>query len=270
MGEAVVFYGGVWCHLDMTHPEYDAYVETFVPDQKGLAILREHSTHARPKYIEENGFAHITFKIPVGSDQVTLRAFSDGSSLITARGRVIPMLQGLAYMAGEYEPSEILESIALLSAEAYEFACRELEDLAYESDSRESLEKIRTRANTLIRDASLMVQAYEDMHEAIGRKPLLSMRRALADLNSLYAGVKGSIGDLDSVDDRNMSRNLYVISVMSAIFLPLGFLTGLVGVNLDGVPYMHNAPYAFWVFTTMLVIFATSTAFYLKSKGVLR
>ena len=53
-----------------------------------------------------------------------------------------------------------------------------------------------------------------------------------------------------------MNKNLYILSVLTAIFLPLGFLTGLMGVNIAGMPgtqYLH----AFWVFSFLLLIIVT-------------
>lgn len=52
---------------------------------------------------------------------------------------------------------------------------------------------------------------------------------------------------VNSASDR-LNRNLYILSVISAIFLPLGFLTGLMGINLAGMPGAGWEP-AFWVFT---------------------
>ena len=43
-----------------------------------------------------------------------------------------------------------------------------------------------------------------------------------------------------------MNRNMMIISVVSAIFLPLGFLTGLLGINVGGMPGADN-PVAFWI-----------------------
>jgi zinc transporter len=42
-----------------------------------------------------------------------------------------------------------------------------------------------------------------------------------------------------------MNRNTYALSIVAAIFLPLGFITGLLGINVDGVPGT-NTPWAFW------------------------
>jgi zinc transporter len=43
-----------------------------------------------------------------------------------------------------------------------------------------------------------------------------------------------------------MNRNMMVLSVVAAIFLPLGFLTGLFGINVGGMPGVDN-PVAFWL-----------------------
>ncbi|MEX0583120.1 MAG: CorA family divalent cation transporter, partial [Sneathiella sp.] len=44
-----------------------------------------------------------------------------------------------------------------------------------------------------------------------------------------------------------------VLSVVAAIFLPLGFLTGLLGINVGGIPGSEN-PYAFFIFLGILVV----------------
>lgn len=73
------------------------------------------------------------------------------------------------------------------------------------------------------------------------------------------------IEDLDAIRERaqivkdelangladRMNKNLYVLSVIAAIFLPLGFLTGLLGINVGGIPGADNVS-AFWVFVAGL------------------
>jgi zinc transporter len=75
------------------------------------------------------------------------------------------------------------------------------------------------------------------------------------------------IEDLDSIKDRatvsqeelsnrlaeQMNGRMYVLSIVAAIFLPLGFFTGLLGVNVGGIPGSDN-PYAFGLFSFMLVV----------------
>lgn len=56
-----------------------------------------------------------------------------------------------------------------------------------------------------------------------------------------------------------MDGRALLISIVALVFLPLTFITGLLGMNVDGIPYAHQ-PWAFWgvtgvcLFLAMLVI----------------
>ncbi len=56
--------------------------------------------------------------------------------------------------------------------------------------------------------------------------------------------------DLDVA--RKQARHSYVLSVAAALFLPIGFLTGLFGVNIGGMPGLDN-PWAFAILCLSLV-----------------
>ncbi len=43
-----------------------------------------------------------------------------------------------------------------------------------------------------------------------------------------------------------MNKRAYVFTVVATIFLPLGFLTGLMGINVGGMPGVEN-DIAFWI-----------------------
>ncbi|MCR9269386.1 MAG: zinc transporter ZntB [Hyphomonadaceae bacterium] len=49
-----------------------------------------------------------------------------------------------------------------------------------------------------------------------------------------------------------MNQRLFVLAIISAVFLPLGFFTGLFGVNIGGMPGVESA-YAFAIFCAALV-----------------
>ena len=57
---------------------------------------------------------------------------------------------------------------------------------------------------------------------------------------------------VNALSDR-LNRNLYVISVVTAIFLPLGFLTGLFGINIGGMPGVDSEN-AFLIFSSVLAV----------------
>jgi zinc transporter len=76
-----------------------------------------------------------------------------------------------------------------------------------------------------------------------------------------------NVGDLDLNTDRlrvaedeitkynheRLNNNMYRLSILSAVFLPLGFLTGLLDVNIAGVPGV-SSPSAFIVFCALLLV----------------
>lgn len=50
-----------------------------------------------------------------------------------------------------------------------------------------------------------------------------------------------------------LNKKMYILSIISAIFLPLTFLTGLLGINVGGIPGANNEN-AFYIFTTILIL----------------
>ncbi len=63
-----------------------------------------------------------------------------------------------------------------------------------------------------------------------------------------------------------MNKQLMVLSVVAAIFLPLGFLTGLLGVNVGGIPGA-SAPWAFAALCIMLVLMAGLLLWWFRRRG---
>ena len=62
-----------------------------------------------------------------------------------------------------------------------------------------------------------------------------------------------------------LNQRMYVMSVVAALFLPLGFLTGLLGVNVGGIPGT-DSPYAFTAFVVFLVVLTGGIGVYFKNK----
>ncbi|HEV2746649.1 MAG TPA: zinc transporter ZntB [Allosphingosinicella sp.] len=60
-----------------------------------------------------------------------------------------------------------------------------------------------------------------------------------------------------------------LVSIVALIFLPLTFITGLLGMNVEGIPYAGE-PWAFWAITGLCVALALAIAFYFISIQWLR
>tara|TARA_R110000751_G_scaffold259709_3_gene358992 strand:- start:28604 stop:29632 length:1029 start_codon:yes stop_codon:yes gene_type:complete len=66
-----------------------------------------------------------------------------------------------------------------------------------------------------------------------------------------------------------MNRSMLVLSVVAVIFLPLGFLTGLLGINVGGIPGA-NDPWAFLIVCGLLLLVAALQIWLFKRVGILR
>ena len=84
------------------------------------------------------------------------------------------------------------------------------------------------------------------------------------------------IEDLDQIRDRailaheelsailadDMNRKTYMFTIVAVIFLPLGFLTGLLGVNIGGVPGLEEPKAFAWLLLVCLAISLGMLAFF--------
>lgn len=77
--------------------------------------------------------------------------------------------------------------------------------------------------------------------------------RIVEDLDSIRERLQILKDEIASAMSERLNRNLYLLSVVTALFLPLGFLTGLFGVNLAGMPGTSNMS-AFTILVACLVV----------------
>ncbi len=76
----------------------------------------------------------------------------------------------------------------------------------------------------------------------------------------------------DQMSDKRaetMNRHMLVLSVAAAIFLPLGLLTGLLGINVGGIPGA-DAPLAFAIVCGVLVALGAAQVWFFRRIGLLR
>ncbi len=62
-----------------------------------------------------------------------------------------------------------------------------------------------------------------------------------------------------------LNSRMYVLSLVAAIFLPLGFLTGLLGINVGGIPGAEN-PGSFGIFVVGLVVLVALELWYFRRR----
>ena len=80
--------------------------------------------------------------------------------------------------------------------------------------------------------SSLDTLPFSDIAEHIGRIRDLS-KAALEKLDNLYDFYRAKV-------DERMNKNVYYLTVISGIFLPLTLITGFFGMNTGGLPWMED------------------------------
>jgi len=77
--------------------------------------------------------------------------------------------------------------------------------------------------------------------------------RYVEDLDALRDHAAVTQDELESRLAERNSRILYMLSVVATLFLPLTFVTGLLGMNVGGIPW-GTAPQGFFIVTALLLL----------------
>jgi zinc transporter len=273
--------GLLWVHLDYTAPEAQQWIkeEKQLEEVVGDALLAEES---RPRVTAFDDGLLISLRgvnLNPGADpedMVSLRIWADKSRVITTRRRkllsVADLSTAIEMGTGPRTAGEFLEDVAdrLMSRmggviDQLEDKVADLEEAVLTAQSH----VLRPKLASIRRDAINLRRYMAPQREAIAR--LQSEKISwLTDedrvrLREVYDHLTRYLEDLDAARERaavtheelvsrlseQMDNRMYVLSIVAAIFLPLGFLTGLLGINVGGIP---GAEYkaAFAIFCMML------------------
>lgn len=285
----------VWLHFDYTHPKSQEWLE-----QKSLlepliveALLSE-ETRPRANLIHPGlllslrGINLIEGADP--EDMVAIRVWVEGNLIISTRKRRLLSASDIAaFIDNNQGPETPGEFIAMLA----ERLITRMQDTIQDTE-----DKVDT-----IEEQTLTTESYALRSEIVElRRGVISLRRHLAPQRDAMLQLQSEkislftaddrnyirettdhliryIEDLDSVRDRaaltqeelvnrlseQLNSRMYVLSIVAAIFLPLGFLTGLLGINVGGIPGAEN-PYAFWIFLGGLTFLVGVQAWIFKIK----
>ncbi len=89
--------------------------------------------------------------------------------------------------------------------------------------------------------------------------------RYVEDLDSLRERAGVLQDEVETTVANRLNSNMYLLSIVAAVFLPLGFLTGLLGINVGGMPGMES-PWAFWVVCSLLFGITVAEIWWLRRR----
>jgi zinc transporter len=288
--------GFIWIHLDFTEP----LAQQWIKEESGVeAVVAEAllANETRPRSsIINNGLLVMLRGVNMNpgadpEDMVALRIWIDKGRVITTRKRrlltIDDIRQSIIRKEGPATPGELL---VMLSDRLVFRMSGVISDIDDEMDRieddvvasgdpalRRDLSKIRAEVIALRRYLSpqreAMVRLSQDRIEWISDDDRIRLRE-VSDRMIRY------VEDLDAVRDRaavvqeelanrlseQMNNRMYVLSLVAAVFLPLGFLTGLLGINVGGIPGSDN-PLGFeWVIGFLIVLVSLQVWIFKRKK----
>jgi len=98
------------------------------------------------------------------------------------------------------------------------------------------------------------------------------LRRAVEALTRIVGGLDGGhhrvqliLNQLGNRDTSRLEKSMHKLTLVATVFLPLSFITGLLGINVAGVPGTHD-PFAFWVVVVVLIAVAVGAILLIRWK----
>ncbi|KEO58044.1 zinc transporter ZntB [Thioclava indica] len=273
-----------WAHLDGTNPSAQSWIreELDYLDPQAVEALLDVDTRPRMS-LAGDGLLVILRAINFNEgedpeDMVSLRMYLDARRILTiSRKRVraiermnAALREGIGPMDAGAFLVELIEDIvgninAFQSgldthAEALEYRVFGGQGDHVRHDVLDLRLKVIAARRYLgpQRDALLKVsQAQSPIIDAVTRREIeeeaFKMTRISEDMDELRDQAQVLREELSSQLSDRVNRNTFVMSVVTSMFLPLGFLTGLFGVNLGGMPGLQS-PVAFAILVASCAI----------------
>lgn len=96
--------------------------------------------------------------------------------------------------------------------------------------------------------------AWDDKtHKRRARTLTERVTRMVEELDSLRERIQIANDSLMAVETERMNRTMYWLTVIAGLFLPISFVTGLLGVNVGGIPAADNS-WGFWGVSVILAL----------------
>jgi zinc transporter len=277
----------LWAHLERDDPR----AEEWLAERSGVdavvveALLAEET---RPRTTVHGDGVLINFRgvnlnpDSVPEDMVSIRIWADANQVISSRLRplraVTDVLNELDQGRGPSNTGEVIVAIAeglidRMAPVVHEFE-EELDDIedrigeAKDLSARLAFRDFRRKVVTLRRyiapQRDALTRLASEPLAWIGereRRRLFEVANDISRLVEALAAIWERAAILqDELATRladMANRRLYVLSVVAAVFLPLGFVTGLLGVNVGGIPGSESK-LAFALLCGGLVVFGVA------------
>ncbi|MDQ4421071.1 zinc transporter ZntB [Sphingobium sp. DEHP117] len=264
----------LWVHLDGKVDDVDTILTRFahIPSP-AVAALKAQETRPRCAQFDEGALVNMRgLGAPSaidGDPLVSIRFWAQRGLVVSLSYRELGVLDRLItrMLAGELrDPGDLIAATAIEITDALDPEIADLGDAldAIESSvledgstiERQKVAQLRAEAISYRRFLAPQRQATErlmtmpaDWLEPDDRLHLQEAAdrcaRMVEELESVRERAALTHEALTDLRAEHMNRQALVLAIVALVFLPLTFITGLLGMNVEGIPFARE-PWAFW------------------------
>ena len=280
----------MWVQIDGREPRYRQWLE----NRSGLAlpvVSALTAVETRPRCEQIDGGALINLRglgeTPEDDPDklVSIRMWAERGRVISMGYRRLAAMPALRakMLAGQIgDPGDLISALAMAITTTLDEEIAALGDELDECETsldaskayvmRRAIARTRSSAieyrrfvvpqrQALERLADLPVDWLQDddrMHLREAADRFARMAEELEAIRERAALMHEQLTDLRA---EQLETRTLLLSIVALVFLPLTFLTGLLGMNVEGIPYAHE-PWAFWGVVAVCVVSAAAIAGY--------
>lgn len=284
LGKPVAADGLRWIHIDFTKPSGKNWLQ----NNSGIAVTVLDAMlddDIRPRALQTaDGVLAILRGINLNpgsevEDMVSVRVWLEPNRIITTRRRRVMSVQklqdGLGNGTGPRSPGNFIAELAWNLGERIADVVDRLDGAIEEAEDyiTEQATAANRSAFAELRRKTAKVRRYlapqRDALDRLSRmQHTIFAEDELAELSEEANRMTLFLEDLDLARERAMvaqeellsslaheqNSKMYLLAMVSAVFLPLSFLTGVFGMNVAGLPGLENPSAFIWVVSMMAVI----------------
>nr|VFJ47180.1 MAG: zinc transporter [Candidatus Kentron sp. DK]VFJ58403.1 MAG: zinc transporter [Candidatus Kentron sp. DK] len=272
-----------WVHLDCTHGD----TNTWLANKANIdPVIQEALTaeETRPRYCKyQNGLLLILRGVNLNpgadpEDMISIRLWIEENRIISARRSKILAIDDIrrAIPVGE-GPKDVGEFILRLTdglahrmtsvisgledaIDEIEIQVLEQQDVTLRTAINSNLMQVIRLRRYLAPQREVINQLHRENEGFVSEADRVYLRevadtftRYVEDLNASKDRIEVIHNELETRINTQMGKTMYLLTIIAAIFLPLGLLAGLLGINVGGIPWAEN-PSGFLIVSVALLI----------------
>ena len=279
--------GFLWIHLDLEKKETFEWIykQSGLDEWEAETFLEKEGS--RPRCLVQKNGVFMTLRaldlkagVMETGEMSFFHAWCEGNRLLTASLQPVFVFQDIEKkLSSKTGPSSIGEFIDEICGDVLDQVVAVVSDLEDDIDGLE--ENIVDDVNTEyvsgelseVRRKLAMLRRYlapqRDVFDILTRQTISwltpedhynlqenahRMVRVIEDIDNLKERMIINADELASKFREDSQKNMYMLTVVATLFIPLSFVTGLLGINVGGIPFAESE-YGFLIICGILFLF---------------